>query len=388
MPDRMQKKRLVFWSACTGMLLFGICLTTLGSVAPDLKDKLAINEISAGTLFSILPLGILAGSLIFGPIADRYGYKILISVSCILLSAGFEGVAWSNEVGWLKAFIFLVGLTGGVINGATNALVSDISDADKGANLSLLGVFFGVGALGMPLLLGLLRAVLNFELIVAAVGILSFVTGLWFLVIKLPPPKQSMGIPVSAGISIIKDGLLLLIAFFLFFQSSFEGIINNWTTTYLIDRYGAQTEKALYGLSLFVAGMSVMRLVTGTILRNIKVQRLLIASFGMILLALLLIRAGDSILASFAGLMMLGAGLAGGFPIMLGFVGEKFTSLSGTAFSFVLVIGLLGNMTVNYGVGVISQNFGITHLTTVAFAEFIALTVLGTIILIRIGNKK
>ena len=50
--------------------------------------------------------------------------------------------------------MFLFGLGGGAVNGATNALVSDISEKDKGANLSLLGVFFGLGALGMPFILG------------------------------------------------------------------------------------------------------------------------------------------------------------------------------------------------------------------------------------------
>ncbi len=111
----MYNKRVVFWSACLGMLLFGIALITLGSIATDLKEKLRINDIAAGTLFSILPLGILTGSLLFGPVADKYGYKVLLAVSCVLLAAGFEGVAFTSSTGLLKAFIFIVGLTGGII---------------------------------------------------------------------------------------------------------------------------------------------------------------------------------------------------------------------------------------------------------------------------------
>jgi hypothetical protein len=37
----------------------------------------------------------------------------------------------------------VLGFGGGIINGSTNAVVADISSEDKGANLSLLGVFFG-----------------------------------------------------------------------------------------------------------------------------------------------------------------------------------------------------------------------------------------------------
>jgi MFS transporter, FHS family, glucose/mannose:H+ symporter len=39
------KKNLVFAAACLGLLLFGIGLITLGSVASDLKTKFRLDEI-------------------------------------------------------------------------------------------------------------------------------------------------------------------------------------------------------------------------------------------------------------------------------------------------------------------------------------------------------
>lgn len=377
----MYNKRVVFWSACMGMLLFGIALITLGSIAPELKEKLLLNDIAAGTLFSILPLGILIGSLLFGPVADKYGYKFLMTVSCILLAAGFEGIAFTSSSGLLKVFIFIVGLTGGVINGATNALVSDISEYDKTANISLLGVFFGIGALGMPLILGILGEHLRFEKIVAAVGILSFITGVIFVIIKLPLPKMAQDLPVNILPIFFKDRVLLLIAFFLFFQSSYEGLMNNWTTTYLSDHLSVSQDVALYGLTMFVAGMVIMRLLTGTVLRYIPVRKILITSFIFILLGLICIISRINIEVALMGFMLVGVGLAGGFPVMLGFVGERYKKLSGTAFSFVLTIALLGNMLVNYVMGIISQKYGISNMITVMFTETIIMIVLGLIIL-------
>jgi FHS family glucose/mannose:H+ symporter-like MFS transporter len=376
----MYNKRVVFWSACLGMLLFGIALTTLGSITPELKVKLLLDDIAAGTLFSIMPLGILVGSLLFGPVADKYGYKILIAVSCILLAAGFEGIAFTSSTSLLKAFIFIVGLTGGVLNGATNALVSDISEYDKTANISLLGVFFGIGALGMPLVLGILGKHLEFETIVAAVGILSFMTAIIFVIIKLPPPKITQDIPIQSFIGFFKDKVLILISLFLFCQSSFEGLMNNWTTTYLSDHLYVTHSVALYGLTLFVAGMVIMRLLTGTVLRYIPVRKIVITSFVFILLGLICIRAGLSVDLALIGFMLTGAGLAGGFPIMLGLVGERYKKLSGTAFSFVLTIALLGNMLINYGMGIISEKYGIINLVTVEFAEVVIMIILSIII--------
>jgi MFS family permease len=384
----MYKKRLVFWAACLGILLFGMGLITLGSVVPHLREKFQLDEISSGALFSILPFGILVGSLVFGPICDKYGYKLLLSLACIFMFAGFEGIAYAPSHAILKISILFIGLGGGAINGATSALVSDISEKDKGANLSLLGVFFGVGALGMPFLLGILENVFNFQQIVATVGIVTFFAAVFYLLIKFPPPKQAQGFPLSHSVSLIKDGALILIAFFLFFQSSFEAIINNWTTTYLTSQVSIQPNKALYALSLFVAGMTAMRLLLGSVFRNTDIKKLWIGAFSMIALGLVFLAAGKSFLPSVVGLILLGAGLAGGFPLMLGFVGNRYKELSGTAFSLVFVIALLGNMIINYGMGVIAQAYGIQHLITVAFIELIAMILLCYLILKKLKNNK
>ena len=104
----MYKKRLLFWAACFGMLFFGICLITLGSVVPGLKEKYHLDEISSGTLFSILPFGILVGSLLFGPFCDKYGYKILLALSCFFMFAGFEGIAYAPSHSVIKSlYVFI-----------------------------------------------------------------------------------------------------------------------------------------------------------------------------------------------------------------------------------------------------------------------------------------
>jgi len=153
----MQKNSLIFISACAGMLLFGISVITLGSVAQGLQEKFNLDAISSGTLFSILPIGILTGSLIFGPISDRYGYTFFLVFSSLCMFIGFQGIAYSSSMIILKICVFLFGFGGGAINGATNAVVSDISQSNKGANLSLLGIFYAIGALGMPFILGALE---------------------------------------------------------------------------------------------------------------------------------------------------------------------------------------------------------------------------------------
>ena len=363
----MGSTKLIFASAYLGMLLFGVSLITLGSVAPGLREKFSLDSISIGTLFSVLPFGILTGSLVFGPFADRYGYKMIFVLSGLAMFAGFQGIAYASSMAPLYLCVFLFGLGGGVINGSSNAVVSDVSTTNKSANLSLLGVFFAIGALGMPFILGTLEKKYSFEIIVATVGYVALVgTGL-FLITRFPQAKQAQGISLSRFGSLLTDGFLLLIGLFLFCQSSFEAIINNWATTYLLDKISVTMSEALYALSLYVVGMALMRIVLGKLLRQVKSAPVLLCSIALLGVGGLMLHYSSALALSTAALVVIGAGLAAGYPVTLGYVGDRYASVSGTAFSIVISIALIGSMIINYAMGIVAERYGVDHVVTMVF---------------------
>ena len=166
-----------------------------------------------------------------------------------------------------------------------------------------------------------------------------------------------------------------------------EAIINNWTTTYLTKHLSIEERSALYALSLYVVGMTVMRLLLGSILHSIKLAKLMLTSFSIILIGILLIHFGQTFYFSVAGLILLGIGLAAGFPIMLGLAGEKYSAQSGTAFGFIFTIALFGNMLVNYLMGWIAKKYGIHHYTHFVFIE-LAFMLLFCLLILKEQNKK
>lgn len=372
----MYSRNQIFVAACLGMLMFGMALITLGSVQPPLREKFSLDDAGSGTLFSIMPIGLLMGSLVFGPACDKYGYKIVLSVSGLLFCFGIEGIAFASTLPLLKFCIFLFGLGGGAINGATNAVVSDISKTEKGANLSLLGIFFGLGSLGMPLLIGLLKDRFGFDIILGIVGGFSFIITIFFLLLRFPTPKQKQGFPLKKGLSLVSDKILLLIAFFLFFQSSFEAIVNNWTPLYLVDHLKMDTADAILALTMYVAGLTGMRILLGSIFRKMDGIKIMFGSLFSILAGLIILRLSNSPASAIYGLILLGVGLSAGFPIMLGFVGSRFTQLSGTAFSIALVIALIGNILVNYIAGIVAVKYGINSILSLAFIELTGMFIL------------
>lgn len=353
----MKNKTIAFIANFTGIFLFGISMVIIGSILPVLKSRFGMTDIEAGGLFTILPIGLLIGSVLFGPIVDKFGYRGVLSVASLFLAIGFLGIAHAPSIFLLTVCIFFFGIGGGTINGATSALVSDLSEGKaKIINLNWLGMFYGVGAFSMPLVLSLIS---DNKLVVVlnVAAILSLLSGVIFLLIKYPLTVEKEKITLKVIPTFVKNKLFMTITFYLFFQSAFEAIVNNWSVSYFIDTLGIEQGKALVALSYSVLGLIVMRVLIGSVLKNLNHNKLIFLS----LLLFVLGSAGllmNGYLFNSIGMFVLGAGLAPGFPVMLGIVGEMFKEVSGTAFSFAMFIALIGNTIINYTTGLLTNYYG------------------------------
>lgn len=354
------------------MLLFGIVFLSLGSVNNVLAERFHLDNNAIGTLTFLLPFGILAGSLIFGPIVDRFGYKWLLTISAVLVFVGLEGIAFAASADAVKFFVFLIGFGGGVLNGATNALVADISAGERGANLSLLGVFFGLGALGMPGTLAALSKHFSQFHIVAGIGAFVWVAIFYFLFTTFPPAKQQKQVSLLESLAPLKHPALLVAGILLAFQSGMEGMSNDWMTRVFkkvilaADQNTAEVDqKALFALTMLTAAMVVTRSALGWLLRRMKSHYLLFASFVCIGVGALIVGANSSYSIALAGVVLTGVGLSACFPVVLGYIGDLFPENSGTAFSGVFIIALLGNMGLNKTLGFIAQSYGVAQYTNV-----------------------
>jgi len=383
MPVDQYNKKYVFAAACIGMLLFGIVMISLGSIIPEVNEKFQIKGAKTGFLLTLLPSGVLVGSLVFGPLVDWLSYKSILIFGCLFTLLGLEGIVFSEILIFLNFSVFFIGLGGGILNGVTNALVSEISEEDHSANLSLLGVFYGVGALGTPVILGALMGVSSFEYIFGMLGVFIVVFILFFYLIRFPKSAETMSFPIKEGLKMVKDPMLLLFGFILFFQSGIEGLANNWTTTFLDTVKEIEPSSALFILSTFVGALTLTRLVLGKILREFSPLKVMEGSFVIGLLGCLGMMYGSSHLILVIAMLAIGVGLAAGFPVILGYIGQLYVQLSGTAFSIVITIALCGNVLANYLMGWASQYYGVVVLPFFMIASIIAI-----LLLLYITSKK
>jgi len=384
----MYKKNLVFAAACLGMLLFGIAFLSLGTIMSYLTEQYRISGETLGLLSAVLPAGILTGSLIFGPLVDKYGYKALLIISSLLLAAAFEIIAITNSFGLVLVAYFLIGFGGGALNGGTNALVSVITTEGKGSNLSFLGVFFGIGAMGMPGLLGLLSKAMSVSNIIASVGFFILLPAFYFLVIKFPNPIQQKGIKFSENLKLVKSpAILILLGFVLFFESGLEGITNNWSATFFEKGKGIDVESSLYALTILNLGLLITRLALGFMLKKIRPFVVQFACLALILVGAILLLTSNSVTVAYIGVALLGIGFAPGFPVVLGYIGELYAEVTGTAFSIAITIALVGNTLLNYLVGSLSIPFGIGIFPVIQIISVLLMSLVFWIALGRLKSK-
>ena len=357
--DAASDRRALFAVACLGMLAFGIVLTTLGAVLPSLVERFGMDKADAGALFLLMSFGILTGSVVFGPMVDRRGYKGMLVVAAALIALGLQGIAFAPSVGWLRVAVVLIGFGGGIINGGTNALVADISTEGRSAGLSLLGVFFGVGAVGVPFALGLLLGRFSYSTLIAAVGALVLVPLVVTAVNRFPAPKQAQGFPLADAGRLLRDPVLLLLGLMLFLESGMEITVGSWAATYFQEELGVTGQRALVLLSLYWLGMMLTRLALGRLLRHASPARVLLGCLGVALVGALLLVGTRSVTAAALGVFLLGCGFAATFPVVLGIVGDRYAHLSGTAFSVVIVMALTGGMLLPYATGVLGGTYGL-----------------------------
>jgi fucose permease len=368
------------------MLLVGIVVTTLGAVLPSIIQRLGIDRTEAGSLLALLSLGILAGSLVFGPVVDRRGYKGLLASAVAVIALGLEGIAFAPSIAVLAVSAFVTGLGGGLVNGATVALVADISTEGRAAGLAYLGVFFGIGAFGVPLVLGLLRERFGDATVIAWIGALMFMVLAYYVATSFPEPKQPQGFPLREAGGLLRDPVLVLLGVILFFESGMEITVGGWTATYVNQELRLSPERALYLLSLYWLGMTGARLASGWLLKRVSPVAVLLSSLAVAFVGALILIVAKTTATAGTGTLLSGAGFAAVFPVMLAYVGDRYERLSGTAFGAVLVMALMGGTTLPYVTGLLGDAFGLRWSLAIVPAGLVCVAVLFGIVRPRLGT--
>jgi FHS family glucose/mannose:H+ symporter-like MFS transporter len=358
--QRLMNRRRLFGAACSAMFLFGIVLAILGAIfgLPAMRARLHVDLAQQGDIFLVLYLGVFVSTVLVGPVIDSYGNKVVLGTSGLLVTAALILFSMAASFVAALAAAFLLGFGGGGLNTAANALVADVYPDERGAMLNIVGMFFGFGALVVPLCAAITTGFFSIPQLLLGTAALAIVCTAAYLVLRFPAPSHSAGFSFLASIKAAGNPGVLLFAAVLFFESGNESSIGGWTSTYA-GATGASARTATMILAGYWAALMCGRLAAARVLRRLSKPRLVLASgIGAVAGSAVLLASTPAPLL-LAGAIVTGFSQAAIYPTTLALAADRYQRLAGTIFGFLFAAGLIGGMLFPFGIGHISQSFGL-----------------------------
>ncbi len=340
------------------------------SVAGDFERPVA----DLGLVIAVYVVGYFVASAATGRLTRRFSVGSLLMVSSALATISLLGYTTAPGWTWLMAAVLGLGLAGGIIDAAVNAVVA-LHFGPR--TMGMLHAGFGIGATLGPLILTTLIESdaswrIGFVVLAVAQGILALIyvrtRAEWSVTVDLAD-GSSAARPARRG---LLWGALIMFALY----AGVEVGTGQWAYTLLTEGRGLSTAAAGGAVTAFWASLTVARLVLGAVGHRVSIHRiLLVGSFGVL--------AGATALwlnpapwAGPAGMVVMGFALGPIFPLQTTLtptrVGAAFTP---TAVGYQLAAATVGAAVIPGGLGILVARLGLEVVGSVLMAAAVVLAV-------------
>ena len=332
---------MLILAAILAIFVYGMIAAMLGTILPDLSARFSLTPSQNGTIAFCQALGLIVASLAAGPLIDNEGKKAGLVLGLAVITLALALLPRSGGFGAIATNLLLLGLGGGIIVTAANALGSDVTPDRRGTTLNLLNLFFGLGGLATPFISAnlLSRNAVRLCYLVAGLGGATLVVN---IATPMPAPTGARSFVFSEIGGVVGRPELWLLALFLFLYVASEVGIWNWLVQHLIAQ-GIPESRALNVLSLgFALGLLLGRVAVAPVLISVSALTVtLVASVLMALTTYLMLRTRDPKVA-WVLVFLTGVSMAPVFPTTLAIVGDVFPRMTGTAMGIVITSGWVG----------------------------------------------
>jgi fucose permease len=332
---------MLILAAILAIFVYGMIAAMLGTILPDLSSRFKLSPKQNGTIAFCQALGLIIASVSVGPLIDYGGKKIGMVLGLFLITVALALLPRATGFGSTAAYLFLLGIGGGIIVTAANLLASDVSPEHRGTTLNLLNLFFGLGGLATPFISANLLAKNSMRLLYLVAG-LTAVTLVINIMTPMPPPSGGGGFVFSHMGDVVGRPELWLLSLFLFLYVASEVGVWNWLVQHLIAQ-GIPESRALNVLSLgFALGLLVGRVGVSRVLISVPPLTVtLAASIMMVITTYLMLQTKDPKVA-WVLVFLAGVAMAPVFPTTLAIVGDRFPVMTATATGIVITSGWIG----------------------------------------------
>ncbi len=351
---------------CLTLLLIGWTGLLLPSLIRSIKDTFGQTDAGIGLIYFLYAIAYAAGSFGGGPATERLGRRTVLVAASLLHGAGLVGMGVAPAWALFAGLSLPAGFGAGMLDGGANGLFLDLFRSGRGRAMNLLHLFFSIGALSAPLVVGaVVGGGVAWPLVVVGSGLALVPLTIGFAVVRMPsgqPEAAPERAPVagtvateSAGRSISLPLVLLGVAIAVYVAA--EVGVSSWLVRFLEP---APLGTATLGLSLYWAGLAVGRLVSSLVADRFDHVRFTIACSVLLAVALVGAIAVPSLPISIALFAI--AGFASGpiFPMIQAIGGERYADRSAAVGGLLTGFGVVGGTVYPPLMGVLSVTVGLT----------------------------
>jgi fucose permease len=364
-------------AACGAMSAFGIVMALLGATLTSLAQDLGVTLTGAGVFYIWMNGAMLVSSLALGRLMDRAGLKLPLTAGALLVAAALLLLIGARAASDLPLAALCLGLGGSALNGGSNTLVADLWDdpAAKASRLNTLGLFFGIGALLLPLLGSFRADSLGWRVSLGIAAGVCVALALAAIALRFPPAKIRTASPGPSPLSFLREPPVLLLGAMLCLESANEFTLGGFITSLLTREKGFDAGRASMALTGFWAAVMAGRVAVSRLVLKYERTRVLAGCAALASFAVLAAASVDGAEAA-AAVVLLGAAAAGVYPTALGLAGARYPAASGTVFGLLFTMALCGGMTMPYAVGRVAEASSLSNALLLPAAAFAVIALL------------
>jgi MFS transporter, FHS family, glucose/mannose:H+ symporter len=298
---------------CFGFVVCGIVTVLPGPLLPVLAAQWGLRDVQSGAFFAA-EFAASTVAAIMAPRRMRWslprGYALLtVGVLLLVVSGRALSPTLGHDLG-LGAFT-IIGLGIGLSVTATNLLVGSAPSEQRARRLSVVNLWWGIGAVACPWMVAMAERTANFQILLALVAGAAVATFVLLLSLREEPGAMS-----ATRLSLAGDGMVLLyFAALLFLYVGVENAVGGWVATYTYRFAGITLEDSSMMVSIFWLSLLAGRGLGSLALRRVPERTVLVPSLAVSLTAVTMLLLPHTTVTVVAAVVVAGIGFGPVFPI-------------------------------------------------------------------------
>jgi fucose permease len=343
--------------ACAGLALVGWSGLLVPSLIRSIEAAFDQTDAGIGVYFFVTAVAAVCGSMVAGLLTERLGRRTVLPLAILLIALGVTGMATVPTWELFLALAIPFGLGMGAIDGGMNGVVLDLYPDSRGRALNLLHLFFSLGALASPLIIGrLVEAGTTWQTILIGTAVVAVPIAVLFAVVPLPSGRHVRADAAGgARVGLALPIILLAVAIACYVASEIG--VSNWLVRFL---ESATIGLATYALALFWGALALGRFVTAMLGDRFDHARFAATASVAAAIALAAAVLVPSLPASIVLFGVVGFAFGPVYPLIMAVAGDLYPSRSAAVGGFLAGSAVIGAIVYPPLMGFISVEAGLS----------------------------